>query len=61
MKHQTPFAADARLVTLNVEKQRVTYLMQGADMPQANWKVYILLNIAPVATDVTHAVLLAGL
>ncbi len=58
--HVAPFAGNAQLMTLTIDGRGVTYLLRGVEMPQAGWTVYILLNIAPVATDVTHAVLLAA-
>lgn len=58
--HTVPFGRDAKLLTLEDQGSRVTYLLRGMSMPQANWRVYILLNIAPVAMDVFHAELLAA-
>ena len=55
-----PFSNDAKLLTLNDRGSRITYLLRGLSMPQANWRVYILLNVAPVAADVFHAEVLAA-
>jgi len=55
-----PFNQQASLFSIHENGENVTYLRRGVPMPSAGWRVYILLNIAPVAADVTHAVILAG-
>lgn len=60
MVHSRPFNDQASLVSVRQGSGTVTYLRRDVSMPSAGWRVYILLNIAPVAADVVDADLLAA-
>ena len=57
--HSRPFNQQASLLTVRENGEKVTYLQRGVWMPSAGWQVHILLNIAPIGTDVTNALILA--
>lgn len=56
-----PFNGEASLYSVREQGKTVTYLRRGMTMPDASWRVYILLNVAQVHQEVVRALVLAAL